>query len=378
VRERDREGRAGSVDRPPGRGGRGAWIPAIAVAVVAVVAVAVVSFGSGDEVDPLSAAIGGRLLYTVPEDDPAFHRMWVVDLATGEAARGPRLPAPIHLVHAPDIGPDAVASVSASAAGESADLLRFLGPDDEAISVLQGEVVAWAPRGEVALAAATLDGCSAVEVTVWFERSGQARTDTRDCAQIGGIIGTDLTAYLTTATDGPPLIEQVAPLGITPVVSGYLPVAASGRGLYLVEATSLNDANIGPALYASVASPTRREIVPVGALGDRFTFEAYLSEGIGPLGDLLLGTYQGRRGIFRMVIATEGLAVRPTLVLETVAGDVVATSADDGSVIASIGDRLVAVRDGGVADLVLPDGAPPVDGQVLWIPDAEPAEATPS
>jgi hypothetical protein len=360
---------------------RRAVIAGLAIGAVALVAVLVVNAGTPAEVDPVAQAIGGRLVYVIVDDaDPSFSRMWVWNLAAGEVRRGPQLNDPVqHLVRASDVAPDAVGSVSRTPdGGYSADLVRFLDPGDEAVSMVRGEHVAWAPRGEVAVGASALPGCDAVEVTSWNPRTTLSETEQLPCGEVVAIAASDLAAYLAVSRDGgPPTLDRVTPQFTERLTTGYMPVGASGSEVLLVQAGGPNDAEIGPALYVSRGSPERPAIDPVGEPGRSFVFEAVLEAGSGVLGDLVLGTYEGARGIYRLEASATTTSVVPRLVLETNAAVVGATSTDGGDVIAALGDRLVVIRGGVVTDLAVPGDGPPAGASIVWLPAAAPEASGP-
>lgn len=358
---------------------RRAVIAVLVVAAVAVAAAIAVREGTPVPVDPVARGIGGRLLYAITDDaDPSFHRIWIWDMTAGTYTRGPRLPEPIQLFSAANIGPDGVTSISLRGDGVSADLLRFLGPTDQAVSVLEGDRVAWAPRGAFALAASVLPRCEAIEVRRWSPLTGRERNDRLPCSDLVGVAATDLATYVAVTDGGPPVIHRVTDFGMGELARGFLPVGGSGSDLLMVAAGGPNDADVGPTLYVSSGSPGPPGPLPFGVGGERFAFEALLAPSTGLLGDLVLGSYAGVRGIYR-IDSYPRAAAPPALVMGTAAGTVGATSTRDGVVIANLDGRLVAIRNGVVSELTLPENAPATGSVLLWLPSpsSDAAEATP-
>ena len=71
------------------------------------------------------------------------------------------------------------------------------------------------------------------------------------------------------------------------------------------------------ALYVSTGSPQRPGLDPVGEAGRSFAFEAVLEAGSEGLDELVLGTYEGVRGIYRIGGSSSDTTVTATLLLDT-------------------------------------------------------------
>ena len=371
-----REGSPEEVGGPRER--RGAFITAAAVLVAALVAIGFLRAGAPAAVDPAARAVGGRLVYAITDDaDPQFWRIWIYDLSAGTYTRGPQLAEPRWLARATEVSPDAIASVSERDDGESADLLRFLGPDDEAVSMIQGDHVAWAPYGETAVAATHRGGCDGFEVTAWDPVLAREtrRSVPESCADLSSVVATTLYDYLSISEDDRSSVVQIVDGPSVPLEEGYTAIGASGRDLYVVPSSVGPD---GPVLEVLTGTPPNGSIHRVGGPQDPFIFERLLSWGAGPAGDLVLGTYGGVRGVYQIPEYRDGNAVRPVLTFETLARDVGATATLDGSVVVSVDGRLFVVRDEAVTEMALPDDAPAPGPMILWLPPEEAPEPSAS
>lgn len=344
------------------------------VVVAALVVIAIIRAASPTSVDPVGQAVGGRLVYAIRDDaDPQFWRIWIVDLSTGTYARGPRLLEPLFLARATQVSPDAVMSVAERTTGESADLLRFLGPDDEAVSLLSGDSAAWSPLGDTAAVADVRGGCAGIEVSTWDPTL--ARRDRHPlptgCADLTSLVAAYGATYVTLEGRGGSSIAQVEGAGFRTIVPGWEAVAASGRDLYVVRSPVGAE---GPVLQVLSGASSDVVIRPVGGPQEPFIFERFLAWGSGPGGDLVLGTYQGVRGVYRITEYHEADAIRPVRVFETLARDVGATATLDGTVIVSVDGTLHTIHESASQPITLPEDAPVPGAVVVWLP----AEDTPT
>ena len=345
------------------------------VVVAALVVFAIIRAASPTPVDPVGQAVGGRLAYAIRDDaDPQFWRIWIVDLSTGTYARGPRLLEPRSLARATQVSPDAVMSVAERSTGESADLLRFLGPDDEAVSLLSGDVAAWSPLGDEAAVADVRGGCAGIEVSTWdptlARREGYPLET--GCADLTSLVAAYGATYVTLEDQRGSTIGQVEGGSVVPIATGWEAVGASGRDLYVVPSPV---GAAGPALAVLDGAPSNVVTRPVGAPREPFIFERFLAWGSGPGGDLVLGTYQGVRGVYRITEYHERPdPIRPIRVFETLARDVGATATLDGTVIVSVDGTLHAVHDSASQPITLPEDAPVPGTVMVWLP----AEDTPT
>ncbi len=130
------------------------------VLTVIVLAVAVGSWLNAHTELPATAArqqirptgLTGTLIYAVP-DGADRSRLWRWDLSTGGVVRGPRVPRAIELVDARGADPGWVGVTSELPDGRlQASVLRFLGPDDRATPILEGDSVSWGPEGATVIA----------------------------------------------------------------------------------------------------------------------------------------------------------------------------------------------------------------------------------
>ena len=105
-------------------------------------------------VDHASAdAAIGHARVRVP-DGPDRSRLWRWDLATGRRRVVRGYPRAIEFVDARGVNPGWVGLTSELPDGRlQASLLRFLGPDDRATPILEGDIVSWGPQGTTVIAA---------------------------------------------------------------------------------------------------------------------------------------------------------------------------------------------------------------------------------
>ena len=192
------------------------------------------------------------------------------------------------------------------------------------------------------------------------------------CADLTSLVAAYGATYVSLQNQRGSTIGQVEGGGVIPIVSGWEAVGASGRDLYVVPSPV---GAAGPALAVLDGAPSNVVTRPVGAPREPFIFERFLAWGSGPGGDLVLGTYQGVRGVYRITEYHEGAdPIRPIRVFETLARDVGATASLDGTVIVSVDGALHAIHETASQPLTLPEDAPVPGAVLLWLP----AEDTPT
>ncbi len=352
---------------------RRTWLPVTIVLVVAAIAVAIVRAGAPPPApDAFAAAVGGRVVYALPDEvESEWYRLWIWDLAAGTVQKGPRLHEPLQMIDMSGVSPGLIGSISVAGDGLSADTIRFLGSADTATSVLRGDHVVWSPDGRRAVAASKAPGCSPIEMRTFVPAASTTSETTvgRSCADLVSLGATSPYQYVALADGGAPQISQISRYGDDPIVTGYLPVGAAGTDLFVVAATSANDADVGPALSVLwFPSGPIREPVRVGSDERQgLAFEELLSWGRFGVDTLVLGTYDGTRGIWSVPEADDGPLV-PTLIAATDASNVSASVAPDGAVVAVLDGRFFVIRDGLANAPEAPEGAPSPANSVLWIP----------
>jgi hypothetical protein len=336
------------------------------VVVLALVVIGVVRAGAPPEpIDPWAATLGGRVLYAAPdEEDAGWYRMWVWDVTTGIATMGPQLREPLSLV--PIVARGWVGAISSNGARESADMLRYFGPTDGAVSVLDGARAVWDPDGVEAFAVSKPAGCSGFEVE-HFDPSTFATTSIGQeprCGEVVGLAATQGAAYLTLLDDGVSSIRSAASAGEALLARGEVGLAASGNDLVTVPQAEPRTVSV-----LSLSPGPEVGLRPVGDPDDPLVVESIICGDRYGIGTLVLGTYGGRRGIFS-IPGNEIEELEPELISATDAENVHATIARDGSVILTMDGAFFLVRGGGGGsrlDLELPEGGPVPAGPLLWI-----------
>jgi hypothetical protein len=356
-------------DRPvaPGRAERRrAWIPVALVVVLALVVIGVVRAGAPPEpIDPWAATLGGRVLYAAPDqEDAGWYRLWVWDVTSGVATMGPRLREPLSLV--PIVAHGWVGAISSNGAGESADMLRFLGPTDGAVSVLTGAKAVWDPDGVEAFSVTKPASCSRFDVMHFDPTTFDILPIGQDarCGEVVGLAATQGAAYLTLLDGGVSSIRSASSAGDELLARGVVGVAASGNDLITVRPAEPRTVSV-----LSLSPGPDEGLRLVGDPDDPLVVESVLAGDRYGIGTLVLGTYGGRRGIFS-IPGNELEELEPELISATAAQNVHATIARDGSVILTMDGAFFLVRGGGGGsrlDLELPEGGPVPAGPLLWI-----------
>jgi hypothetical protein len=305
-------------------------------------------------------------MYAAPDpEDPALWRLWVWDVVTSTATEGPRIEQPQVLVW--DRLRGWVGSVASTPGGEIAQMSRNFGPDDAAVTVLEGDHATWDAEGTRAFAITKDAGCGEVMV-----RSFDPSTFARDpiaqeprCGEAIGLASVGGSAYFTLDDAGTTTVRSAPSGGDQILARGQVGVASSGSDLLMLGDEPLP---ARAAVLSLTPGPTGG-VRPVGDGADPLLVESVLATDRYGIGTLVLGTYRDRRGIWA-VPTNELDALEPELLSATDARTVGATIARDGSVILVLDGAFYLVR-GGVGgsrlDLELPEGGPAPAGAVLWV-----------
>jgi len=291
-------------------------------------------------------------------------RLWVWDLATDTARKGPPLAAmPKELVESVTLQDTWVGFTTSTRGGSySASVLRHLGPTDRPIVVARGRFVTWTPVGGYVSVARShpLGGCHyQLEVRTWFVtiRQQERRFSGVVCGQPVAFGRDRLLPYV--ALDGPGglRIEQVGNDYLITRLRGRTILSISNDGDLLVQAPS------GPLeLWFQPAAPiqvgtSRAGLLPDGVLAwSPDASQAYV-----------LGTERGVHGVYRLTVGPTPRPRRPELVTATNAVNVAATTAANGDLYLVSDGVERRWKDGVLSTVPLPPGAAPPVGPILWV-----------
>ena len=312
------------------------------------------------------ASVEGRDGYLlVPATGFDGVRLWIWDLATGTAQRGPPLAAmPKELVESVTLQDAWVGLTTRTRRGaQSASVIRQLGPTDRPIVIARGRFVTWTPVGGYVSVARShpLGGCRyELDVRTWFVTIGQRerRFHGAVCGKPVAFGRDRLVPYV--ALDGP------GSLRIAQVGNDYLATRLRGR-------TILSISSDGDLLVQAPPSgplelwfqPTRPITVGTGRFG--LLPDEVLAWSPDGSQAYVLGTEDGVHGVYRLTVGPRPRPRRPELITATNAINVKATTAANGDLYL-VTDGVVRRWHDGVASTVpLPPGAAPPVGPILWV-----------
>jgi hypothetical protein len=336
------------------------------------------------EIRPTS--LTGTLVYAVP-DGPDRSRLWRWDLATGRVARGPRVPRAIELVDARGANFGWVGVTSELPDGRlRASLLRFFGPDDRAVPILEGDVVSWGPQGASVIAARRgplRSGCRRSVSIIWARLVPALREQKyADPALCGDLlsIGLDNASTMFTLDRGGRIGIFFAGIGrIHRVLPGYAMVAISGLSdIIVVPQDALATLTplparpeqehadlLGAGLYFQGLGEPRP--LPYGGVGGvPFSVARMLAWNTNEASALVVGRQGFRRGFYLLDTAS-GDGVETPRYIGPASGIPYGTFALGDTVFVETADGLFATVAGELVRLRPPADAPAPDGPIVWI-----------
>lgn len=357
---------------------RGGWVIA---ALILCLAVAVgVFLERATPPAPSSApapGLQGDLVFASSESG-GRSRLWIWNLETGAIRRGPTVRGPLELVDAYGADPQGggVGVVSQEDGQQVAGLIRNFAVNDVPAPVLQGDLVAWGPEGDVVVSATKPpDRCSALRVESLYLGMGapRVRLDRRMCGQLTGLGHDGLYAHVGLERGEQAWVARVREQIVRPWVRGVslVAVAPNGGALVATGCQAPSPQPCGELAYADPSLPGSRHVHPyadedVGPLlADRF-----LGWGHDGRTGFVLGTFGEIRGVYA-VIPSRDRPKAPRLVIETLASEVyLAESYGIGGgelFISGDGQLLLISPDGDQVPLSLPEGVPSPDGPIVWV-----------
>jgi hypothetical protein len=367
--------------RAPHGGRRTAPLAALAlVAALAVVAATVVSGAwRTDRSSRLGAVPGqssdleaGGLVY-LARSDRARASLWVLDLVTGTARRGPSVPTPTtSLVDASAAGPGWIGVERLGRRGAVlVSVLRGLGRGTDPVELGRGDLVAWGPDGETLVLARNREGegrCSRVRISLVSIPGGQVGWTLDDPGLCGPVLSLSRSAAATyfTARSGDRIgVFLTGQVGVPHVLfedvvmvsgstfSGFLLDTVVGRGP--------DRAGVSLA-WNGIGGP-----VPIGRGDAPLEVGRVLAWSPDGARVALVGTVGTDTGVF-VVDAGSGTGQRqPAFV--PFEGEVLDGTFDRrGSLYLAAAEGLFVYRGRSVVALALPAKAPPAAGPIVWIP----------
>lgn len=364
------------------------------VLTVIVLAVAVGSWLNAHREPPGEAAVQrvrptaltGTLVYAVPDGADAS-RLWRWDLATGRAVRGPRVPRAIELVDARGANFGWVGVTSELPDGRlQASVLRFLGPDDRATPILEGDVVSWGPQGAAVIAGRRgplRSGCRRSVSIVWAKLVPALRerkyADHALCGDLLSIGLDDASTMFTLERGGRRIGIFFAGIGrIHRVLSGYAMIAVSALSDIIVvprealanlkplpDRPEQEHADLQGAALHFLGSGDPRPL-PYGVGGEPFAVARMLAWNTNSAIALVVGRQGVRRGFF-LLDTGSGNGVEDPRYIGPVSGIPYGTFALDDTVFVETADGLFATVDGNLVRLQPPADAPAPEGPIVWI-----------
>lgn len=348
------------------------WLPVVAVLALAAAVVVFVQQHTPAPAEPV-AGLSGRLVYA-SSPVRGLSQLWVWDLSTNTLQPGPTVREPVELVDASEVRPGWVGVTSALPHGERGSLIRFLTPSDLPDTLVTGNLVTWSAGGATVTSASLRgDPCGRLRVRsyVLTVEEHSLRLGMSFCGRLVSL-GRDIsTPYLSlVAQRAPsPSIAEVGTDALHGLVRGFVALSVSRAGdLLVVRASKGYEVGSAPPrdLALVYGAPRPRHPIPYGTPGHALVAERVLCWDEGATRAFILGSVDGVRGVYAIDIGPGTDPKVPVLLTATDAVHVAATATSGADVIVALDGHLVAIRDGGLVPLDLPDGAAPVVGPILW------------
>jgi hypothetical protein len=333
-----------------------------------------------------SAPLDGTLVYAGAYGADRT-RLWVWDLRSGEVEAGPIVDRPLELVNARAANFGWIGLTSELPGGASqGSVLRFLGPDDQPVPMVRGDLVTWDARGESVVGATrgpVLEGCRRITVVhvnlIPLVRDRQF--DRRTCGDLISIGRDGARTYFTLERSGRVSSFFAGYQALHRILPRYALVAVSAVGdMVVVPASELTTTPISPfpvregdptgpiagaALFFNGLQADGP--IPYGQGGDRFAIDRVLAWSFDSLHALASGRLGNVQGLFELD-GGPGDGLRPPRYVGPIEGSVWATYAEDGTAVVEIGGAFFALRAGRLIPMELPIGAPGPSGPIVWMP----------
>lgn len=318
---------------------------------------------------PVSSGQGtGSLVYVV-DVGKGRQIVWKLDLASGLATRGPKIPFADELVDASATGPGWLGFTSPTRSGRAAAYLLHgtWSPTITPVRVARGERIVWGPEG----------GSLATSVRLPPRASCRSRTrltvfdvpdDVHDrlldvCSPVTALGQTGTATYFSDrGSDGTTRLSFIGVGVAHQVARGYQLISASPASDLLVTPTSGGLDTRGTALYwQGTGAPVRLGSNHANLFVRRVL--AWSSDGSRVA---LVGRFQERSGIY-LIDAGPGAGPRPPTFVIGGGRQVSAAFSDSGVLYLSINGHVMARADGRLSDVLLPPSAPTPTGPIAWI-----------
>lgn len=311
-----------------------------------------------------SPRASGRLVYAA-DLGPRLQRLWMLNLASGNLTRGPRIPKASELLAG--WGESWIAFTSEDPDGTRvAYILQGVGPKDRPHRIAAGDVVAWDPTGVKVVAARRGSGMGvcgqAVAVTVvgagpWGrDRVFPLQTLCRNVLSIGPA---GALIYYTQASGGRANVFLVGFSASRWALRGYTLLSASPSGSLLLTGKEKG----GPTeLYRPGMGPP----TPVGDGGRQLRVGRVLAWSPEGTKALVAGELGERRGPLLIQAAPDGGVPRLLALIDGEAAGGAFDASDTAYLV--VGGRLFVVRASQPVPVPLPIGAPRPAGPIAWLP----------
>ena len=265
----------------------------------------------------------------------------------------------------------------------SGGVLRYLESTDQVTPLLTADLMAWGARGEGLAGVRRSPGNACRRLQVLYAglvapRGTEVRVDRPLCADVVTVGRDDLRTYLTLRRGDRTKIVFAGLDRFHPVLNGYALASVSVTAdLVVVPASDRAPIDGGPtgphgglgetggaAMFFRGLSGGRP--IPYVQPPDGLVLTSVLGWSSDASTTWVTGRVAGREGIYE-VDAGPSAGDRAPRLLGSVHGSLFATNADDGTAIFADGGALSALRDGRLAPLRLPAGAPAPTGPIVWI-----------
>jgi hypothetical protein len=309
--------------------------------------------------------LSGRLVYVADEPGrPLLQRLWVLDLITGTFAQGPRFPnvgGPYELRAA---GPDLAWPILVRHGPESfADLFQDLSADAEPLEVGRGDLVSLSADGS-ALLVADVDfgrapGCTAPAYRLRTVELDPARPPEvlparLPCGRLTNVTLYGRDAVITLAGSGPSRVFALRSGGADQLFSGVVAGSSSGTQLIASRGSHLLVWPGGGALRPIVTASSLTGNVLAASADGRYV--------------AVDGRIRDERGLWVVDVPAGTARLLPPPRNPSLSELSSATFDAEDRLFAAGPGRILAEAGSALLPLVLPVGAPPPVGPVVWLP----------
>ena len=325
--------------------------------------------GRDPAVSPSVTGLPGGILVYASRPGGGVSRLWLWDLGSGDVRRGPVIPAPLELTNIASPGFGWIGLTSSGRDGTlEAATLDDLGSSERAERLGTADLVTWTDGGASVVLVdqgPAVGGCRRdVRITaVHLDVEGsEVVLDRAICGHVDAVGRTSLGYFA----------ELAGPAGIDVVGLGY-----RDAGVLLEEHELLGISPGGEMLVSPTASggsalayeQFRGAPVPYVVGGEPFTIDRVLAYGPGSIEALVLGRAgDGDRGVYSLALRHDDRpSIAPRRLADARGAPAWAAYARDGTAFVLLGSRVWILREGRLAPLELPTGAPTPRGPLVWI-----------